>query len=66
MKKTLRLLTRIIALPFFVGLHGMFLIRALIYMTIKWLMYGGESIIYEKNEQKQINDIWEQLKQTKP
>jgi len=62
MKSTLRILTRIIALPFFIALHGLFMLRGLIYMTIQWLRYGGESIIYKKGDYKRmIADIYDEL-----
>jgi len=61
MKNLLRILTRIIALPFFIALHGCFMLRGLIYMTIQWLRYGGESIIYDRTSGKMINDVWDEL-----
>jgi len=62
MKNLLRILTRIIALPFFIALHGCFMLRGLIYMTIQWLRYGGESIIYKKGDDKRlIADIYDEL-----
>lgn len=61
MENLLRVLTRIIALPFFIALHGCFMLRGLIYMTAMWLWYGGESIIYKKGEQHTIAQVWDKL-----
>ena len=61
MKKK-RLLLRLLASPFILGM----LIIVYIYYSIRrWLdfmKYGGEFINYEKEDQKTIQQIYEQLK----
>lgn len=61
-KNILRILTRIVALPFFVVLHGLFALRGLIYITVMWLLYGGEYISYKKGDDKRmIGEIYDKL-----
>jgi len=63
MKKFWIILLRLIGLPF---LTVLVIIRAVI-GTIKFLgkfmMYGGEFIVYNKDEHKTISDIYELLKE---
>jgi hypothetical protein len=60
--KFMKYIIRLIALPF----YAVVVLIAFIYKAITHLVlfvrFGGECIAYKKGEQKQIFDVWQELK----
>jgi len=62
MRKIIDILLRIIASPFVLGLHLIFVIYKAIYGTTMFLLHGGEFISYKKDDRACIYDLYQQLK----
>ena len=59
----MKIISRILALPFFVAFQITYLSRILL-MRIYWfLRFGGEMITYRKEDQKTIYEIYLKLKE---
>jgi hypothetical protein len=56
---------RLIGLPFITGLLLIYMIYYVILKSYHFILYGGEFIIYNKDDKKMIYDIYEQLKTNK-
>lgn len=66
-KISIKILFRLLALPFFVGLQVVAFIRILFFSSYCFIRYGGEAIAYTRaNTPKMINDIFELLLTKKP
>lgn len=62
MKTVIKVIQRILALPFVFGIFMIKNVAMAVVGSILFLMYGGELISYTKNDKKTIYDIYCELK----
>ena len=58
----MKILIRLLASPFILGLYAVFSAARLIKAVYQFIRYGGEAIVYSKDEPKKLTDIYELLK----
>lgn len=59
----MKYIKRLLGLPFFLALNIIAFAFNLFKLSYYWVLYGGEAVVYEKNnELKRIKDIYELLK----
>lgn len=61
----MKILLRVLALPFFLGIHTIFTIGFLIRNAKDFLMYGGESIIHRKDDQLTVHGMLVEMRNSR-
>lgn len=61
MNLIIKLLARILSLPFVICIMTIAAIIQLITNILKFIFYGAELIVYEKNDKQLIQDIYKEL-----
>lgn len=60
--KTFNLTIRIIVLPLWFAIHLIKSLATTFYNTMCFIKYGGEIMVYTKDEKIKIHDVWTLLK----
>lgn len=62
MKKVIKIIFRLIALPFFAMVGLVSALRLWLNMVRNFILYGGEAIAHSKDDKITIRDIYNELK----
>jgi hypothetical protein len=54
----MRIFIRLLASPFILGLYAVYMAVSLIKSVFQFIRYGGEAIVYGKNEPKKLTEIY--------